>query len=155
MDSTQNGAAGVRQIVQEGDVKAARKITTDFNRWVTSQREGAVVENIINTKNWAPTFYAGNKQEIDALDLKKPHPSDSLINKYVDYLETLSPEERDQRARADNTVYAIPERQAPPTPEELARLRQERDQKLQQKPQKQQQQKKQQPPPAEPQRQAS
>ena len=114
VDHSYGGAQAVRQIYVGNDVKQARKIINDYNRWVSNQREAALAENIINTKDWNPGFYAQNQKEIAAIDPKKPRASDPLMIKYYELLEQMSPQERALRSQATTAVFTIPERPAPP-----------------------------------------
>lgn len=114
VDHNAGGADGIRKMFLDNDVKTARKLTVDYNRWVSNQREFAMTENIINTKNWAPAFYRQNQQEIDALDPKKSRAPENLVIKYYDMLEKLSPALRDRMSTATDDVYKVPEKQGPP-----------------------------------------
>jgi pimeloyl-ACP methyl ester carboxylesterase len=115
IDSIPKGRTTVLKIAAELDVVSARRLLTDFHRYVVINRERAMIQNIISTKEWNPIFYEQNRTEIDSIDLKKPRLSDVLLNRYYAMLEEISVSARNNHATADaNTVYTIPEKKGPP-----------------------------------------
>jgi len=126
------GKETVQDIFTTRDSLRARRILQDFNRWVVSQREQALAQNLKATQAWAPDFYAANQKEIDAVDLRKPRPSDSLMNKYFGLLDSLSPEDRNRLAVVSANVYTIPEKKE--IPEHVLERQRQQQQKNNQQP---------------------
>jgi pimeloyl-ACP methyl ester carboxylesterase len=127
VDSNLGGPTGLHRLIAQGDIKVARKIILDFTRFILPQRERAMIDNIINTKNWNPSFYGENKAEIDAIDLKKPAISDQLLAKYLTLVESMTPEQRAHYATVPKSVLVVPERQAPPADMQRPKKQKDKD----------------------------
>lgn len=122
------GLKTVTEILEQNDLTLARKIAVEFNRHVTGQREQKMVENVINTKDWNPSFYAKYKAEIEAIDMRKPRLSDNLLVRYFELLESLPSVVRSVYAVATPEVYLIPDSKGPPQ-HVLDRMKKEKEAK--------------------------
>lgn len=134
--SNYEGAVTIRNILQSSDLSLAKKIQMDFSRYVTPQREVALIENIVNSKRWAMDFYKQNEAEIVAIDLKKPKVSDSLLNKYLELLEQTPENVLRNYALAPENVFTIPEKKAP-TQEQIEKAKERKKEEMLKKQKKQ------------------
>lgn len=116
IDSMPGGKEKIISLMEAGDTVSARKMITDYNRFVLANRDRALIQNIVNTQVWNPIFYNQNRAEIDAIDMSKPKVtvSDALINKYYAMLEQVTEAARNKNAIATGEVFAIPEKQGIP-----------------------------------------
>lgn len=116
VDRNHGGWETVKAVLENQNLALARKLQNDFGKHVSVQRERGLASNIKSTAEWAPAFYTNNKTEIDALDLKKPRPSDALVNKYFNLLEMLNLQSEKDYGLVSDEIFNIPERPARPEP---------------------------------------
>lgn len=107
------GQTTIETALSNNDISLARKIINEYTKYIVTQRDAAMAKNILSTKVWAPDFYNENKAEIDSIDLKKPRPSDSLLNKYFGLLEHSPNDIVEVFATVHDSVLDLPVKKAP------------------------------------------
>jgi hypothetical protein len=111
-ESKKNGVTSqlfIQNLVAETDKKTAQKTIQKYNN-VEKQRLDVLNNNIKNTSNWAPAFYAENKAAIDEIGSKKGLDVTSIQAKYLTFLQSQPEEVVAKNARATHDVFVLPEK---------------------------------------------
>lgn len=98
----------ILKILNEEDKKTASLLMNDFGV-VEKQRVEAMITNIINTKEWAPQFYAANKDTIDKLAIKGNDPS-AIFKAYQNFLDSQPENILREHATVPESVLTAPVR---------------------------------------------
>ncbi|AFY00806.1 alpha/beta hydrolase [Bdellovibrio bacteriovorus] len=127
----ESAAEAIYKIMTEGDNITARKLLTNYSKYVIPQRDKALARNLKHTQTWNEFFYRKHKEEIDALNPEKGRPSDKLLSSYFEMLEAITERARQRSTTVPTDVYTVPEKQGPPAHilEKIEREKRQKEQK--------------------------